>query len=30
MEKGVTEAKKIVKLDFPQDQWKQFGIEDKR
>jgi len=30
MDKGVTEAKKIVKLDFPQEQWKQFGIEDKR
>ena len=30
MEKGVTEAKKIVKMDFPQDQWRQFGMEDKR
>jgi hypothetical protein len=26
----MTEAKKIVKLDFPQSQWKEFGIEDKR
>ncbi|MGP2571377.1 hypothetical protein ACT4R9_00255 [Ornithobacterium rhinotracheale] len=24
------EAKKIVKLDFAQAQWKEFGIEDKR
>jgi len=30
MGKELAEAKKIVKLDFPQDQWKQFGIEDKR
>lgn len=30
IEKSMTEARKIVKLDFPQDQWKQFGIEDKR
>lgn len=24
------EARKIVKMDFPQYQWKEFGIEDKR
>ncbi len=24
------EARKIVKMDFPQNQWKAFGIEDKR
>ena len=24
------EARKIVKMDFPQNQWKEFGIEDKR
>jgi hypothetical protein len=30
MEKELSEAKKIVKMDFSQDQWKQFGIEDKR
>jgi hypothetical protein len=30
MDKEFAEAKKIVKLDFPQEQWKQFGIEDKR
>lgn len=27
--KKYSEAKKIVKLDFPQTQWKEFGIEDK-
>lgn len=30
MDKEFAEAKKIVKMDFPQEQWKQFGIEDKR
>lgn len=24
------EAKKRIKLDFPQTQWREFGIEDKR
>ena len=24
------EARKVVKMDFPQNQWKEFGIEDKR
>lgn len=24
------EAKKRVKMDFPQEQWKEFGINDKR
>lgn len=28
--KKYSEAKKVVKLDFPQTQWKEFGIEDKR
>lgn len=28
--KANSEAKKIVKLDIPQAQWKEFGIEDKR
>lgn len=28
--KKYSEAKKMVKLDFPQSQWKEFGIEDKR
>ncbi len=27
--KKYSEAKKVVKLDFPQSQWKEFGIEDK-
>jgi seryl-tRNA synthetase len=27
--KLVAEAKKIVKLDVPKDQWKEFGIADK-
>jgi hypothetical protein len=26
----VAEAKKVVKLDVPQELWKQFGIQDKR
>lgn len=30
MDKEFAEAKKIVKMDFPQEQWKQFGIDDKR
>ena len=30
MEKAMAEAKKIVKLDFPVEQWKEFGILDKR
>jgi len=28
--KDVAEAKKIVKMDFPKERWKEFGIEDKR
>lgn len=30
VEKAVAEAKKIVKMDFPTEQWKEFGIADKR
>lgn len=30
LEKGLSEAKKVVKLGFPQNQWRQFGMEDKR
>lgn len=30
LDKGLAEARKIVKLDFPQGQWREFGIEDKR
>ncbi|WKS94410.1 hypothetical protein [Riemerella columbina] len=30
LEAKYSEAKKIVKLDFPQSQWVGFGIEDKR
>ncbi|MDR0364119.1 MAG: hypothetical protein LBH92_03770 [Bacteroidales bacterium] len=30
LDKAYAEAKKIVKLDFPQAQWKEFGIGDKR
>jgi len=26
----MTEAKKVVKLGFPQAQWKEFGVTDKR
>ena len=26
----MSEAKKIVKMDIPQSQWKEFGIVDKR
>jgi hypothetical protein len=26
----MTEAKKVVKLGFPQTQWKEFGVADKR
>ena len=26
----MTEAKKVVKLGFPQAQWKEFGVADKR
>ena len=26
----MSEAKKIVKMDIPQSQWKEFGIYDKR
>jgi hypothetical protein len=26
----VDEAKKVIKLEFPQSQWKEFGITDKR
>lgn len=26
----MTEAKKVVKLGFPQTQWKEFGVTDKR
>jgi hypothetical protein len=28
--KSVSEAKKVVKLEFPKDQWKEFGMDDKR
>ena len=27
--KQLSEAKKIVKLDFPKSQWREFGIDDK-
>jgi outer membrane lipopolysaccharide assembly protein LptE/RlpB len=27
--RAMSEAKKIVKLDFPKDRWKEFGITDK-
>jgi uncharacterized protein YceH (UPF0502 family) len=27
---AMAEARKIVKLDFPQSQWKEFGIDSKR
>lgn len=30
LNKKYSEAKKVVKLDFPQSQWREFGIEDKR
>ena len=30
LDKGIAEARKVVKLDFPKDQWREFGIEDKR
>ncbi len=30
MEKQYAEAKKRIKLDFPQEQWKEFGFDDKR
>jgi hypothetical protein len=30
VEAAVAEAKKIVKMDFPKEQWKEFGIADKR
>lgn len=30
MMKLYSEAKKRVKMDFPQEQWKEFGINDKR
>ncbi|AFL97555.1 membrane-binding protein [Ornithobacterium rhinotracheale] len=30
LEKHYAEAKKRIKLDFPQTAWKEFGIEDKR
>jgi hypothetical protein len=26
----VSEARKIVKIEFPKEQWKEFGIADKR
>ena len=26
----INEAKKVIKLEFPQTQWKEFGINDKR
>jgi hypothetical protein len=26
----MAEAKKVVKLEFPQSRWKEFGIDDKR
>jgi flagellar capping protein FliD len=28
--KKYSEAKKVVKLEFPQTQWMEFGISDKR
>lgn len=28
--KKMSESKKIVKMDVPKDQWKEFGITDKR
>lgn len=30
LDKAYAEVKKIVKIDFPQAQWKEFGIGDKR
>lgn len=30
MDVKMSEAKKIVKMDIPQSQWKEFGIVDKR
>lgn len=30
MMKLYSEAKKRVKMDYPQEQWKEFGISDKR
>ncbi|SDE27390.1 hypothetical protein [Riemerella columbipharyngis] len=30
LEKKYAEAKKIIKIDFAQSQWVEFGIEDKR
>jgi len=30
LDKQVTEARKLVKIEFPQAQWKEFGIEAKR
>lgn len=30
MMKIYSEAKKRVKMDFPQEQWREFGIQDKR
>ena len=30
VEKFMAEAKKVVKLEYPKTQWKEFGIEDKR
>jgi hypothetical protein len=30
MLKKASEARKIIKIDFPQPLWKEFGIEDKR
>ena len=30
LDKQMREARKIVKLDFTQTQWKEFGITDKR
>ena len=30
LEKMYSEAKKIIKIDIPQESWKEFGIQDKR
>lgn len=30
MNATVAKAKKLVKVDFPQTQWREFGIEDKK
>ena len=30
LDKAMAEAKKVVKMEFPQEQWIEFGITDKR